>query len=326
MYADWPDYVASNPKRVHKDILRKRSLISPMHLKTVQLEDKLLLNELQSIQRISNLPTLVSYAERSSYKESKSIDGDNLQRTTSPTDEYQRSADLFHMTREPPMMHSNHAEQSLSHQTYSTKHSALENKTQNGQSMKNSVNFNFGPKPQASISVQLRQSAKTRQQALATSNDYQSPSLQSMSSLKRAAPITGNTPRRAYQIQPLPYPSTPPSTETHITNGLQEKSKTNSSCSVKRPSLRSTNSSRATVHMLKTKNDRAREKQHIDLKTALVKPHRQHALRDSALEESIPSSLDKMRKLGGSITAFEKNLDYNYNRQLNQFRIDLKQC
>ncbi|CAF4555070.1 unnamed protein product [Rotaria socialis] len=130
MYADWPDYVVTNPKRAHKDILRKRSLISPVHLKTVQLEDKLLLNELHSIQRIANLPTLVSYTERSSSKESKYIDGDNLQRTTSPTDEYQRSADFFHMTREPPMMHSNYAEQSqsLSHQTYSTKHSSLEPK------------------------------------------------------------------------------------------------------------------------------------------------------------------------------------------------------
>jgi hypothetical protein len=85
---------------------------------------------------------------------------------------------------------------------------------------------------------------------------------------------------------------------------------------------RSTTSSRSTMHMLKTKNNRTRQKQNIDLKTLLVEPWKQvlTTSNDDVLDETIPNSLEIMHKMCGPATPFERNLRYNFRRQLNQFR------
>jgi hypothetical protein len=76
------------------------------------------------------------------------------------------------------------------------------------------------------------------------------------------------------------------------------------------------------MHMLKTKNNRTRQKQNIDLKTLLVEPWKQvlTTSNDDVLDETIPNSLEIMHKMCGPATPFERNLRYNFRRQLNQFR------
>jgi hypothetical protein len=90
--------------------------------------------------------------------------------------------------------------------------------------------------------------------------------------------------------------------------------------SIKRARARSTNSSRTSMHMLKTKNERTRQKQNIQLKTLLVEPWKQTLYSDSILDEAIPNSLEIMHKMCGPATPFERNLRRNFHRQLYQFR------
>lgn len=78
--------------------------------------------------------------------------------------------------------------------------------------------------------------------------------------------------------------------------------------------------------MIKTKTDRARQKQNFELKTLLVQPCKQPIFGDTELEESIPNSIELMRSIGGPVTPFESNLRYNYHRQLNQFRNGATKC
>lgn len=126
MYSDWPDYVLASPKQVHKDSVKRRSLISPMHMKAARLEDKLLINELHSMQKLAVLPTRATITETIPYRELKPINVEYGRRTTSPTDEYQRSPEIFHLTRESTKMPGNYAETTPSHQTYSAKHSPIQ--------------------------------------------------------------------------------------------------------------------------------------------------------------------------------------------------------
>ncbi|CAF0947711.1 unnamed protein product [Rotaria sp. Silwood1] len=325
MYFNWTDFLMMNRKQMCKHTPRKRALICPMDMKAVKLEDQLLLNELHAIQRAAIMPSVTRFSEKNSY-DSKYLDEEHSQRPTSPTDEYQRSSDFFHQTRESPTLRCNYGETSFSHQQYTSKHSLVQPKITNNGPIKALSKINFGSKPQASLSVQLRQSTIARENALATAADHRSITPLSMSSSKRAAGGSAHSSRRNYQQHRLPYPLTPPPTETYIIGGLYEQSASDTSSTMKKPFMRTTNTSRSTVHMIKTKTDRAREKQHIELKTMLVKPCRQLITSDSTLEETIPNSIETMRKLGGSISAFERNLRYTYHRQLNQFRNNLKKC
>lgn len=127
--------------------------------------------------------------------------------------------------------------------------------------------------------------------------------------------------RRTNQQNRILYSQTPQTTETNVMGGLYEQiSSDSSSSTAKRSYTRSTTNSRSTMHMVKTKNERARQKQQIELKTILVRPCRPPISGDSDLEETIPNSIEIMRRIGGPITTFEKNLRFNYHRQLNQFR------
>jgi hypothetical protein len=106
-----------------------------------------------------------------------------------------------------------------------------------------------------------------------------------------------------------------------ITNNTHEPmTREPSSLSMRKARARSTNSSRSTMHMLKTKNNRTRQKQNIELKTHLVDPWKQAVYIDGILDETIPNSLEIMHNMCGPATPFEQNLRYNFRRQLNQFR------
>lgn len=133
-------------------------------------------------------------------------------------------------------------------------------------------------------------------------------------------------PNQATQPLPSQTPQTPQTPQTNLFGGLYEQLSTDSATSARKSNSRSTNSSRTTLRMAKTKNDRARQKQQIELKTVLVQPCRPPVSGDSDLEESIPNSIDIMRKLGGPVSAFEKTLRYNYQRQLNKFRNGSIKC
>ena len=112
--------------------------------------------------------------------------------------------------------------------------------------------------------------------------------------------------------------------ETSLLGGFCEELSTDSLSSTKKSNVRSMNSSRTALHMLKTKNERARQKQQVELKTILVNPCQASIDDETDLEESIPNSIEIMRRLGGSVSAFEKNLRSNYQRQLTQFRASSK--
>jgi hypothetical protein len=178
----------------------------------------------------------------------------------------------------------------------------------------------LGPKPQASLGVQLRQSTIAREHARATVLDHRSTSPLIMSSPRRTIGSAHSGHRNCQQQCRVLNSQISQTNETNITGGLYEQLPIDSFSTIKKSYPRSTNTSRSTIHMLKTKNDRARKKQNIELKTILVQPFRQPIFGDSELEETIPNSIEIMRSLRGPITPFESNLRYNYHRQLNQFR------
>lgn len=74
------------------------------------------------------------------------------------------------------------------------------------------------------------------------------------------------------------------------------------------------------MHMLKTKNERYRQKQQGELKTLLVEPWKQPSWTDGTLEEAIPNSIDLMHRMCGPATPFERNLRQKYHQQLHQYR------
>jgi len=103
-------------------------------------------------------------------------------------------------------------------------------------------------------------------------------------------------------------------------NAHEQLTGESSSISLRRARARSTNSSRSTMNMLKTKNNRTRQKQNIELKTLLVEPWKQSLYSDGILDDTIPNSLEIMHKMCGPATPFERNLRYNFHRQLHQLR------
>jgi hypothetical protein len=144
-----------------------------------------------------------------------------------------------------------------------------------------------------------------------------------MSSSKRPAGSIGSarSSRRVNQQYRVVLSQATPATDTTVMGGLYEQLTEVSGLTVKKSFPRSTNTSRSTLNLLKTKNDRVRQKHQMELKTILVNPSRQPITGDGAFQESIPNSIEIMRKLGGHVPAFERNLRFNYNRQLKHFRI-----
>jgi hypothetical protein len=175
---------------------------------------------------------------------------------------------------------------------------------------------NLGSKLQPSLGVQLRQSAIARERALSASNEHRSATPLSMSS-KRTAGSAHSTHR--YHQQQYRTSQTPLSNDVNSNLSVHERL-TGESAPVRKVRARSTTSSRTTMHMLKTKNDRTRQKQNGELKTLLVEPWKQAAWSDEILDDNIPNSLEIMHRMCGPATPFERNLRYSYHRQLKQYR------
>lgn len=74
------------------------------------------------------------------------------------------------------------------------------------------------------------------------------------------------------------------------------------------------------MHLLKTKNQRTKQKQNDKLKTHLDEPWKQMSSNDIIFGDAIPNSLDIMQKICGPGTAFERNLRSNFQRQLKILR------
>ncbi len=169
------------------------------------------------------------------------------------------------------------------------------------------------------MGVQLRQSAIAREHALSATHDRRAATPLSISSAKRT--ISSAHSSRHQQQQQTRTLQSPLSNDTNLTNHLPEQlTKDSSSTSLRRARARSTNSSRSTMHMLKSKNHRTRQKQNIELKTLLVEPWKQMLYGDGILDETVPNSLEIMHKMCGPATPFERNLRQNFHRQLNQLR------
>ena len=119
IYLHWTNLLMMSQKPKSK----KRNLITSIDLNTIKLEDERLLNQLDSIKRAA-LPATVK--ENNSDNEIKSEDEEHGRRTTSPTDEYQKSSEFFYQTRVPPKPHGSYAEPSFAHQKSSTKRSTMQ--------------------------------------------------------------------------------------------------------------------------------------------------------------------------------------------------------
>jgi len=72
--------------------------------------------------------------------------------------------------------------------------------------------------------------------------------------------------------------------------------------------------------MLKTKNERTKQKQNNELKTHLDEPRKQMSSNDAIFGDTIPNSLDIMHKICGPGTAFERNLRSDFQRKLKILR------
>ncbi len=184
--------------------------------------------------------------------------------------------------------------------------------------IKNLPNISLGPKPQPALGVQLRQSTIAREHALSATYDRHLSTPLSLSTSKRTMSSAHSSHPSQQQYRTL---QSPLSNETDATNHTHEQIGSELSAnSVRKARAKSTNSSRSTMNMLKTKNDRTRQKQNIQLKTVLVEPWKQPIYMDGILDEPIPNSLEIMHKMCGPATPFERNLRDNFHRQLNQFR------
>ena len=166
--------------------------------------------------------------------------------------------------------------------------------------------------------AQLRQTTLAREHALSAANDRRSSSPLSISS-KRTI-LSAHSSRHHYQQQKSQTSKSSLSNDMNTLSNTPEQLPRESSSSLRASRARSCNSSRSALHMVKAKNDRIRQRQNTALKTLLVEPWKQMIWGDGVTNETIPNSLDIMHKMCGSGTAFERNLRYVYQRQLNQYR------
>jgi hypothetical protein len=120
-YLHWTDLLMISPKRTQKSTSGKRSLVSSIDINSIGLDDETLLNEIYDIRKTTTMPPT---NKTHSFNEAKFLDEDRDRRTTSPTDEYQRSSDFFYQTREPLKPHCSFESSFLNQQSY-TKRSLL---------------------------------------------------------------------------------------------------------------------------------------------------------------------------------------------------------
>ncbi|CAF0910395.1 unnamed protein product [Rotaria sordida] len=322
IYVHWTDMLMMSQQRTHKPSSGKLNLMGHIDLNTLKLEDELLLNELHDIRKAAANPS----KGKNTNNESKVVDDtQNHREAPSTIDDYQASSTNFsHDSREPAKHHSSYVESSFIEQQYKIKRPVLSNQTiplqANGDNqVKKLSQISFGTKQPSSIITQLRQSAIIREQSFSTTNDNRISSPLSVSSSKRNI-VSAHSNHNYCQQQKYQASKSSLSNDINTTGSIHEQLTRESSSSFKGVRARSTTSSRSTIRMLKTKNDRKRQKQNIELKTLLVDPYKQIPWNDGILDESIPNSLEIMHKTCGPGTPFERNLRYNYHRQLNLFR------
>lgn len=142
-----------------------------------------------------------------------------------------------------------------------------------------------------------------------------------MASSKRTISSAHSNQYQQQQQQHRPLQSQT-SKDMHSTssNVREPLSRSSTSLSGRKSHAKSISSSRSTLHMLKTKNDRTRQKQNVELRTVLVEPWKQPMYTDGILDEAIPNSLEVMYQMCGPATPFERNLRQNFRRQLSLFR------
>jgi len=112
IYVHWTDLVMMTQKRTNKSVSGKRGLIKSIDIDSIKLDDEILLNELEEIRKAATIPILTELKEKNLYHEAKFLDEEYDGRTTSPTDEYQRSPNFLYQTK--------------SNQQYSTKRLQLQ--------------------------------------------------------------------------------------------------------------------------------------------------------------------------------------------------------
>ena len=183
-------------------------------------------------------------------------------------------------------------------------------------------NLSLGPKPQPSLGVQLRQSAIAREHVRSAAHDRHLSTPLSMASTKRTITSAYSNYLHHPQQQQQQYRTSqsPLSTEINSRTSNEQVIRESPTPSMRKLRARSTASSRSTIHMLKTKNNRTRQKQNVELKTILVEPWKQILNGDEIFGETIPNSLEMMHRMCGPSTPFEQNLRYSFHRQLNKFR------
>ena len=182
-------------------------------------------------------------------------------------------------------------------------------------------------KVESPLKVQLQQSTQVRESTMAALIDRRILTPLSVNSPKRAVGAIAQpsyrqrTNHRSFNVQ------TPrPNDESSNHQSKEQTTDTNSATSSKQLSARQRSVTRASMHLLRTRNQRTKEHQKTELKSAFVKPCRQPILSDCLTDDSIPNSIEIMRRLGGPVTAFEHHLRHVYQRQLKQFRNGSVQC
>lgn len=123
IYVHWTDVVMMTSKRTNKLTSGKRHLINSIDINSIRLDDKILLNELHDMRRAVAMPTP---KQDNCFHEAKFLEEEHGRRTTSPTDEYQKSEDFFYQTAVSSKPQSNYIDSSFTNQQYHTKRSVLQ--------------------------------------------------------------------------------------------------------------------------------------------------------------------------------------------------------
>jgi hypothetical protein len=125
IYVHWTDLVMMPEKPIQKPRSAKRTLVNSMDINSINLDDEGLLNEIENIRRVAAMPTLAALQKKNAYHEAKFLEEEHNRRTTSPTDEYHKSSDFFHQTRESSKPRCSLVESSFSNQQHSLKRPPL---------------------------------------------------------------------------------------------------------------------------------------------------------------------------------------------------------
>jgi hypothetical protein len=126
LYVHWTNTGITNQQRPHKSTTGRLNVMDPIDINTLKLKDEILLNELHDIRTSATKSSSTTLKERNTYYESNNVDEERDRATTSPEDEYKRSSDFFHQTRESYKHHCSYAEPSLPPQPHTIERPVLQ--------------------------------------------------------------------------------------------------------------------------------------------------------------------------------------------------------